>query len=589
MRRKILASFLTLAMIMLAAFVWITNMSIQSTLEKQVTQSLTHELDLVVLISDTTHWQPDTAQQFVESLRLNQEQRLTIIDADGVVLADNYELSSRMDNHLMRPEIQEAMAVATTDREHYGVAVRYSETIKQQAVYVAQVIEKDGRIYYLRLSKPIIYIKEFNRAVSVSAMVAVGVVAIVVALLGVALAKWLTEPIKRLNQDVLRIAEGAYNQSVYTAQTDEIGQLGMSFNQMRQSLVDAMSNLETRNAELKAILNSMASGVIAVNKYRRLILINQMARDILYIPEDHFGINDSMYRIIKSDEMIEMINASIDTGAKTTKELYHAHVEKTLRVSIHPIRTEDGDIHGSMIVVEDITQIKRLENMRSEFVSNVSHELKTPLTSILGFVDTLKSGALADKEKATRFLDIISSESERLNRLINDILLLSEIESANKEPEAAQVNLRDVMDEVVHMLQMRIEGKPVNLTFNCDPKLNMIINRDRIKQLMINLTDNAIKYTEKGSVTLTAVREDNSVVLVVADTGIGISDVHKARLFERFYRVDKARSRKVGGTGLGLSIVKHIVNQYRGEIFVESEVGKGTRFTVRLPLTRKHV
>lgn len=588
MRRKILASFLMLAMIMLAAFVWITNVSIQHTLEKQVTQSLTHELDLVALISGTTPWQPDTAQQFVEGLRLNQEQRLTIIDAGGVVLADNYELTSRMDNHLKRPEIQEAIAKASADKEHYGVAVRYSETIKQQAVYVAKAIEKDGKTYYLRLSKPIIYIKEYNRAISVSAMVAVGVVAIVVTMMGVALAKWLTEPIKRLNQDVLRIAEGAYDQAVYTAQTDEIGQLGMSFNQMRQSLVDAMTNLETRNAELKAILNSMASGVIAVNKYRRIILINQMARDILNIPEDHVGIQDSMYRIIKSDEMIEMINASIDKGAKATRELFHAHVEKTLRVSIHPIRTEDGDIHGSMIVIEDITQIKRLENMRSEFVSNVSHELKTPLTSILGFVDTLKNGALADKEKATRFLDIIGSESERLNRLITDILLLSEIESANKEPEAAQVNLREVMEEVVHMLQIRIEGKPVTLTFNCDPKLNMIINRDRIKQLMINLTDNAIKYTEKGSVTLTAEREDTRVVIVIADTGIGISDVHKARLFERFYRVDKARSRKVGGTGLGLSIVKHIVNQYRGEILVESEVGKGTRFTVRLPLTRKH-
>lgn len=584
MRRKILSSFLILAVMMLAAFVWIANVSIQDTLEKQVTQSLYHELDFVIQLADEREWALDDAQNFVDSLQLKPEQRLTVIDARGLVLADNYELASKMDNHLRRPEIQ-----AADQQKSYGVAVRYSETIKQNTIYVAKAIEKNGDLIYLRISKPIIYLKAFNRTVTQSTALALSLVAVFVTAMGIFLAKWLTDPVKRLNRDVLHVASGAYDQAVYTAQTDEIGQLGNSFNQMRQSLVDAMSSLESRNAELGAILNSMASGVIAVNMYRRILLINQMARDILNLPDEMLGLQDSMYRIMKNDELIEMINESIEQGSQSTKELFHVHLDKTLRVSIHPIRKEDGSIHGSMIVFEDITQIKKLENMRSEFVSNVSHELKTPLTSILGFVDTLKNGALSDSTKAMRFLEIIEKESERLNRLISDILLLSEIESAHKEPEASQVNLRDTIEEVLHMLQFRVEDKPVTLSFSCDDKLNMIVNRDRIKQLLINLVDNGIKYTEQGFVRIDALRQNNDVLITVEDSGIGIPESHKARLFERFYRVDKARSRKVGGTGLGLSIVKHIVNQYRGDIRVESTVGKGSKFIVRLPLTRKQL
>jgi len=290
-----------------------------------------------------------------------------------------------------------------------------------------------------------------------------------------------------------------------------------------------------------------------------------------------------MYRIIRSDEIIEMINASIDVGQQQEREIYHVHLEKYLRVFINPILTVDSEILGSMIVIEDISQIKKLENMRSEFVSNVSHELKTPLTSIMGFVDTLKNGALGDKERAIRFLDIIEKESERLNRLISDILLLSEIETAHKEPDAIEVNVREVVEEVASMLQIRLEGKPVELTFSCPESLVININRDRVKQMLINLVDNAIKYTEIGFVKIDVSLKDTMIVFVIEDSGIGIPDMHKVRLFERFYRVDKARSRKVGGTGLGLSIVKHIINQYRGDIQVDSIIGEGSRFTVRLP------
>lgn len=252
MRRKILASFLILAVIMISAFVWIANKSIHDTLEKQVTQSLIHELGLVTKLATAISWDDNAAQDFLLSLELADEQRLTIIDNQGVVLADSFEDPLKMDNHLRRPEISDAI-----EKKSYGTAVRYSETVKQEFIYTAVSINHQGKDYFLRLSKPVIFLKEFNRTITQTTAIALLVVGSIVILMGVFLAKWLTDPIKRLNSDVLRIAEGAYGQAVYTAQSDEIGQLGDSFNQMRQSLLDAMKSSETRNAVLKAILNKI--------------------------------------------------------------------------------------------------------------------------------------------------------------------------------------------------------------------------------------------------------------------------------------------------------------------------------------------
>lgn len=577
-------SYFVFGLIMFVSFASISGISIKKTLENQITQSFLDEIKLIELNAEHWEFNDATAQDFVKYLDFNDTQRLTIINESGLVVADNFENPSKMDNHLMRPEIK-----AAASSSKYGISIRYSETIKQEAIYVASKLKVGANSYYVRLSKPFLVIKEFNHFITRYTIVAFSFVAVGVFIMVFFFTKKMTDPIIQLKEDVNLIAEGAYEKTVYTAQTDEIGQLGDAFNKMRQNLVLAMSNLEGRNAELKAILNSMASGVIAVDCKRQIMMINQKSREILNLPESLIGIQDSMYRIIRDDEIIEMINASIEIGHQETRELQHVHLDKSLRVSIHPILTAEAEILGSMIVIEDITQIKKLENMRSDFVSNVSHELKTPLTSILGFVDTLKNGAITDVQKAMRFLGIIEDESERLNRLISDILLLSEIENPKKELESSLISVDVVIKEVVDMLQQRVEGKPVKLIFENQESINMFVNRDRIKQLAINLIDNALKYTEEGYVKISLEADQTEMTLIIADTGIGISDEHKERLFERFYRVDKARSRKVGGTGLGLSIVKHIVHQYKGEIHVESTVGKGSTFIVKLPLKQSLV
>lgn len=579
MRKKIVLSYFVLGLIMFVSFASISGISIRKTLENQITQSFLDEINLIELNASIWDFNDASAQEFAEYLNLDATQRITIVNESGIVVADNFEDPKKMDNHLMRPEIKSA-----NSQEQYGVSIRYSSTIRQEAIYVARSFEVGERVYYLRLSKPFLVIKEFNQFITRYTIIAFSLVALSVFVMAYFFTKKLTDPIIRLKEDVNQIAEGAYEKTVYTAQTDEIGQLGDAFNKMRQSLVLAMSNLESRNAELKAILNSMASGVIAVDCKHQIMMINQKSREILNLPESLIGIQDSMYRIIRDDEIIEMVNDSIKNGREQTRELQHVHLDKSLRVSIHPILTAEAEILGSMIVIEDITQMKKLENMRSDFVSNVSHELKTPLTSILGFVDTLKNGAITDVQKAMRFLGIIEDESERLNRLITDILLLSDIENPKKDLESSLVQVDTIIKEVVDMLQQRVEGKPVQLILECQERINMFVNRDRIKQMAINLIDNALKYTEEGYVKISLNADQTDMILIIEDTGIGIPEQHQSRLFERFYRVDKARSRKVGGTGLGLSIVKHIVHQYKGEIHVESAIGKGSTFTVKLPI-----
>jgi two-component system phosphate regulon sensor histidine kinase PhoR len=248
--------------------------------------------------------------------------------------------------------------------------------------------------------------------------------------------------------------------------------------------------------------------------------------------------------------------------------------------------TSTSDIIGSIVVIQDVTQIRKLEKMRSDFVSNVSHELKTPLTSIKGFVDTLKGGALENKETALRFLEIIDIESDRLYRLINDILLLSEIETMEREPDKTEVHINEIVDEVVEMLALKASDKNLMLKKRIEGDFYINANADRIKQMFINLVDNAIKYTEVGEVEVSLEAEGSWIKTTVSDTGIGFDEKYKERLFERFYRVDKGRSRSYGGTGLGLSIVKHIVLLYKGKISVDSTPGKGTRFEILLPNKR---
>ncbi|KSV58989.1 hypothetical protein ASU35_10550 [Acetivibrio ethanolgignens] len=338
-----------------------------------------------------------------------------------------------------------------------------------------------------------------------------------------------------------------------------------------------MDEMIAPGIELEAMLRSMNNGVVAINHENQIIFYNQVFLTIIGRLAENIKLRP-FYEVIRNEIIFDAIDVVRQTGKDGIRE--GEWKDKIIRATATPLVGKEENL-GILVIVEDITQLKKLESVRSDFVSNVTHELKTPLTSIRGFVETLRNGAIADEAVARKFLDIIDIETERLSSLIQDILTLSEIESG-EDHEAIACNVGKAAQEVVELLTDSKEG--VQLIYEPVPYIRpYTCNPVRIKELLINLLDNAIKYTEEGYVRLICREDGEELLICVEDTGIGMEKEHLPRIFERFYRIDKSRSRKQGGTGLGLSIVKHIVELYNGRIRVESKVGLGTRFEIRLP------
>jgi two-component system, OmpR family, phosphate regulon sensor histidine kinase PhoR len=324
----------------------------------------------------------------------------------------------------------------------------------------------------------------------------------------------------------------------------------------------------------------MDSGVIAIDINYRIIMINPYARKI-------FGINEN---IIGNNLMDSIRNFELEDIFKEEKK-EHREIkiiwprERNLRIKTADIINDSNNKIGTVAVVQDITDIKRLENMRSEFVANVSHELKTPLTSIKGFSETLKY--VDDDENKNKFLNIINDEADRLTRLIDDILTLSHIENY-KNFERERINIKEVIENVCYLMKDTAKKKNIEIKSYASDVLNICGNKDRFKQMLLNLVDNAVKYSNEGGLVEVGNKlEGKNHIIWVKDNGVGISKEHQERLFERFYRVDKARSRRQGGTGLGLAIVKHIVMEFNGTIKIDSKVGMGSKFTVFIPVSKK--
>jgi len=553
---------------------FVINNALQDQILTHYENQLENDIQLVKAHFEKNNISNMDFKAFAESIKGMLDVRVTIIDDTGKVLADSEEAAENMDNHLHREEIKKAI-----ESSGFASSVRYSNTLKTDYLYTAIVSDT----YILRISKALFELKAVNDTIMNYTLISTALAIILAMIIAYMMSNKITKPIDELTSAAKDISQGHYEQKIYTQSKDQIGELTQSFNRMRESLKYSMANLKQRNVELEAILNSMINGIIAVDSNKNILMINPICFDILNLPKDYVAENESMYKIIRNEEIAALVENAIESGLSQVKELQYVHLDKILRIYINPIITNESEIIGSIVVLQDVTQVRKLEQMRSDFVSNVSHELKTPLTSIKGFVDTLKNGAISDEVAATRFLDIIDIESDRLYRLINDILILSEIERMDKDYDKDRVEVGSVIEEVVAMLSLKAEQKGLVLSADTGEPLEMIGNRDRLKQMMINLIDNALKYTEVGAVKVEMKAVGHWIKLSVSDTGIGIPDEHLERLFERFYRVDKGRSRNQGGTGLGLSIVKHIVLLYKGKISVVSRVNEGTTFEILFP------
>lgn len=401
--------------------------------------------------------------------------------------------------------------------------------------------------------------------------------------LGSIIAAQTIRPIKRMIQVSRKFSEGDFSRRVLQTSKDEIGELATTLNKMAQGLEDKVREIKAQNQKLTAIFNSMIEGIIVVDKSSNIISVNPTIERIFNVSKKEAE-GKIFLEAIRNNDISEVISSVLKNGLPLSVEINLVlPVRKIFEVNAAPIY-DDNTVNGCLVVIHDITEIRKLETIRSDFVANVSHELKTPLTSIKGFVETLLEGALDEKENNRNFLKIIQDHAERLNNLVEDLLSLSHLESKEIVLNKKSLNLRQQLEEVISGFKSQLKKMNVEIKNDLSVGIMVDVDRDRIEQVFTNLIDNAIKFNkEKGFVMIYGEETNDKVRITVEDSGIGIPERDIPRIFERFYRVDKARSRELGGTGLGLSIVKHIIELHNGSVGVESTEGFGSKFWFVLP------
>lgn len=499
----------------------------------------------------------------VKGIKLdNTTIRCTYINSDGQVIYDT--LGEVDENHLNRIEVKDALKYG----EAY--AVRNSTTDNEKLVYYAKKLD-NGNILRLSISfKSVSYFNFYKLGYSFIIGILIFAFTFIISM---KLVRTIMKPVNELEEVTSRIARGDLHIRAKAKTNDELGTLGKTFNNMADQLQSKMNEVMDKQNRLESIVKSMESGVIAVDLSDNIIIINPYAKRIFGIKDDITG--EKIYDYIKDFDINYFLNEEEEI-AKEIKILHPA--ERELKIKKAFILSGREKI-GKVITVQDISDIKRLENMRSQFVANVTHELKTPLTSIKGFAETLKY--VEDEKTREKFLDIIDNEAERLSRLISDILVLSKIESSTTTDDEDFMPYI-VIDEVISIVKNMAESKNISLIVEKSEKdIKLHGDKDKFLQLVLNLVENGIKYSNEGStVKVRSFIKKGDYILEVEDNGIGIPKEDIPRIFERFYRVDK--SRKGGGTGLGLAIVKHIVKIFNGEISIDSELNKGSIFTVTI-------
>ncbi len=507
--------------------------------------------------------------------------RITFIDVRGNVVGESDTDKQEMENHLGRKEVQEAI------KGNFGSDIRFSSTLKLHLLYIAVPLHSENII--VRVSVPLLQINSINEMIWIYTILGISFGIILTALLAYRFSAFIINPIKELINISTEISIGNYSRRVSLKAGNELGQLARAFNDMALKLEKTMTEMIDKSLKVDSIIESMPSGIVAVDTEHKVILINSIACETFGIKNGPGVIGMDIIELIRNNQVNSLLKECIENNTSKVDEIIiGAPQDKILRIYTNPIKSKDHSSpnSGGLLYIHDITTIRKLEQIRTEFVSNVTHELKTPLTSIRGFIETLRNGAINDKEVAERFMEIIDIEAERLYTLINDILHLSEIESKQGDVNISVYNLKPIIVEVFSILEGTAEKRGITLSCEAADDLKIVANRNRIKQMLINLVDNGIKYNmENGTVTVAAERAEGRIILSVKDTGIGIREEHISRIFERFYRVDKGRSRNMGGTGLGLSIVKHIVNLCNGDIKVKSQPGAGTEFIISLPFS----
>lgn len=542
---------------------------------------LTQTAHLVLQALELNGLERADLQSKVKELSAPVTSRVTVIDREGHVLADSEDDPAVMENHADRPEVMQVIK----EGKESGISTRFSRTLGYSMMYAAIPIKIDSNVEgVVRVALSLENIENAIRHIRFTLTLVLFAALLLTALIGIRIAKGIAKPVEEMISVSEKLKDKDYSARVGMRPKGELGQLANAINVLAASLKSQLDKIQENEQQLSGVLRNMTSGVLLVDKSGKILLANRAIGCMLDSDPASFT-GKQHVEVVKNAGLSKLIDQCLNEQTEIRNEIeFYFPEERILDAHLAPYVGEGGELRGIVAVLHDITDISRLEKMRSEFIANVSHELKTPITSVKGFTETLLDGAMEDKEALHYFLDIIHKESERLHRLINDILHLSKIEQHMIPLEIENVNLAEVVDRVADTVRKDVENKGLQLILPENRDILIEGQKDRIQQIILNLVSNAIAYTPAGGkITVSFLEKEANIEISVKDTGIGIAKKDFPRLFERFYRVDKGRSRNSGGTGLGLAIVKHLVESHDGKINVDSEEGEGTEFTVILP------
>ncbi|MFW6146844.1 MAG: two-component system histidine kinase PnpS [Thermodesulfobacteriota bacterium] len=509
--------------------------------------------------------------------------RFTVILPSGKVAGDSEQDPALMDTHVDRPEFIQAL------QNPFGVSIRYSHTLEKKMMYVGIPVASDNRILaVVRASIPVTpidaLIGEIRNEIALGGLI----IAVLAAILSLLISRRITRPIEQIKRTAESFAQGNLQARSQVDQSDEIGTLSDAMNQMAAHLRYRIDTVVRQRNEIEAMLSSMIEGVIAVDKDERIISMNQAAAE-MFSCDMAQSQGRSIQEVVRNTVLHEFVKNALTSQEPVERDIaLHSDGERIINAHGTVLRDADGDRVGALIVCNDVTRLWKLENIRRDFVANVSHEIRTPITAIKGFVETLRHGSVTDPKDSERFLEIIEKHADRLESIIEDLLSLSRIERGGEGEHIMlhESRIRDVLSTAVQLCEAKAVLKKISLELSCSEELKANINPALLEQAVVNLIDNAIKFgSEAITVQVKAAQTNGQISISVRDQGPGIEKEHLPRLFERFYRVDKARSREMGGTGLGLAIVKHIAQLHGGEVSVDSIPGKGSTFSINIPRT----
>ncbi len=593
--RRIVLAYLVITPLLLGILELYLSGTVKDNYISNLKDSLTIQAHLVA--DQIPSGDNQNLDQFCREFKEKTGSRVTVVDSSGKVLGDSDEPSAKMENHLDRPELREA------DVSDIGFSIRYSKTVQKNLFYLAIAFESGEERQFLRLSLPLEDIEKAVNRIRLRVVIATLAVSFLAVLLGLIQARRITRSVEEIAAFSKEAAAGRFKKRLFLKEKGELGELGKNISEMARELHEKLRTSEEGKQKIEAILRNMSDGLILSDTKGTVLLSNEAVSRLFNVTSSIEG--KTIMETLRKAELMDMIDHVTMSRERISREIEVTHPKDLfLMVTAAPFYThrKEDELSGIVLTFHDITRLKRLEEIRKDFVANVSHEIKTPITAIKGFTETLLEGAIDDRENAHKFLETIKNNSERLNALVTDLLTLSRIELGDIVIQKDVVNLDDVIDTVFTILAEKSQEKRLYLKKTIAPDIrDFKADKDRLIQILLNLVDNGIKFTEQGGITIQVKSEKlkmksaeehaailptsghepfTAVVISVEDTGIGIPKKHLSRLGERFYRVDRARSRELGGTGLGLAIVKHLVKAHGWEMEIESTEGQGT--TVRI-------